>query len=133
MFKANVILVDIIVARIAGRPIGNSSIDFSISYQPTLTPSSTQMNVYFSKNNITNYLETSLPVPQNGTYYFKFHYNFNGEDAIYESLSRYWSANELVPTTVYTPLLADYTYFALIISIACLLVGIGIPIHRRFQ
>ena len=61
----------ILVARIVGLPAGNTSIDFQISDPPS--QSSVLPNVYFYKNNITNHLDTNWNVPQNGTYYFKFH------------------------------------------------------------
>ena len=125
----------ILVAQIVGLPRENSTADFTINYQAT--PDATPVNV-FSKTNFTSLVppmdvSLSWAVPQNGTYHFDVQYHFGGEAMTQVSIVRYWSANELVPTTIYMPLLADYMAPALIISSALLIVSVAIPIYQLYK
>ena len=127
--------VTIFLAQIIGLPHENSTVDFTINYQTT--PNATPVNV-FSKTNFTSLvppmdMSLSWPVPQNGTYHFNIQYHFEGEVMAEVSISRYWSTNELVPTTIYTPLLSDYWVPSFIAASALLIVSVAIPIQVFFK
>jgi len=125
--------VTIMVAQIVGFPRENSIIDFSISQKPSVEA---KPAIVYEKDNITSAFPDpilSWSVPQNGTYDITFHYNYNGTAAIEEGVVKQWSANELVPTTKYTPSIGQYTNLTLVISSIFLFIAIAIPIYRRFQ
>lgn len=120
----------IIVAHIVGLPSENSTADFTINYQSL--PTSKPVSV-FSKSNFSSLVPPmdvamNYPVPQNGTYHFNVHYNYGGESMCEVSMAKYWSTNELLPTTIYVPLLGDYAYATLATSSILLLAGVAISL-----
>jgi hypothetical protein len=125
--------VIVMVGRIVGFPREYSSIDLTISQNSSA--GATPVIVY-KLDNITSAMPDPVlywSVPQNGTYDITFHHNYNGTAAVEESVVKRWSASELVPTTIYTPLLGSFWDPVLAFSSILLFISIAIPIHRRFQ
>ncbi|HEX7482980.1 MAG TPA: DUF4064 domain-containing protein, partial [Candidatus Bathyarchaeia archaeon] len=108
---------------------GYSSVDFSISYQSALGEPFAKVYEYDNISSNNRDPIGSWSVTQNGTYILNLHYNYNETIHVNENIGRYWSTIEPVPTTVYTPLLADYVAPTLIISLALLTVSVAIPIQ----
>jgi hypothetical protein len=112
---------------------GYSSIDFTISYQPALEEPIVKV---YERNNISSRASDGSggwSVTLNGTYILNFHYNYNETIHVNENIGRQWSTTELLPTTVYTPLFANYMAPTLIIASALLIGGIAIPIRNVLQ
>jgi hypothetical protein len=112
---------------------GYSSVDFSVSYQPALGE---PLVVVYEYDNISGYNRDPIggwSVTQNGTYILNLHYNYNATAHVNENIGRYWSTTELVPTTVYTPLLATYMTTVLIAASALLIVSVAIPIQQLLR
>lgn len=112
---------------------GYSSIDFSISYRPVLGDPLVKV---YERSNISSRTSDGSggwSVTQNGTYILNLHYNYNETIHVNENIGKYWSTIEPVPTTVYTPLLADYMAPILIISLALLIVSVSIPILQLLK
>jgi hypothetical protein len=125
--------VTIIVAHIIGYPRQYSSIDFSISQKSSVDAAPL---VVYEMDNITSaWLDPFLSwsVPKDGTYDISFHHNYNGTAAVEEIVVKRWSASELVPTTIYLPLLGSFWGTVLAFSSILLFISVAISIHRRFQ
>jgi hypothetical protein len=119
--------IEIIVAHIL-HANGASSVDFQISNQSSSSSSTPQ--VYFSSNNITNWISKHWEAPQNGTYYFTLHYNYTVETVFDIAIGRSWSTNEMLPTKISNPLLADYITPTLLATSILLATSMTIPIQQ---
>lgn len=111
--------------------VDRPNIDLTISDQPEV--SNQTAKVFFQEFNINNNFFKRWDVPQNGTYYFKLHYNFIAEGYASTSITKHWSANELVPTQVNTPILAEYASPTLILGMTFLVGASSIPVSRKFR
>ncbi len=109
---------------------GYSSIDFSINYKPA---SGGPLIKVYERNNISSRTLDGggyWSVTQNGTYILTLHYNYNETIHVNENIGRVWSTSELLPTVVYTPLLASYMAPTLIIASVLLTGSAVIPIQQ---
>jgi hypothetical protein len=123
--------ISIIVGTVYGSQRGASSVNFSISDQPSTSTS--PADVYLNKDNITNYFDKNWQVPQNGTYYLKISYNVSGANYFSQNIVKHWSVNELKSTEVFTPVLAENTLTTLILAAALMATSMAFPIKRRLK
>lgn len=107
---------------------GSSSLDVQISNQSLSSPSTPE--VYFSATNRTTWISKQWVVPQNGTYYFTIHYNYTVETEFDVSIGRGWITNEMLPTKIATPYLAEFMAPTLLAASTLLATSIAIPIQQ---
>ena len=122
---------EIIIAKVAPRPYGNSSVAFTISNESLSSGNPKQ--VIFTNDQIGlqgDYYMHWSPL-QNGTYYFTLHYNYSGLNQIWYYISKGWNTLEPVQVPVYTLALAMWTAPMVILGAALLTSGAVIFVRKN--
>ena len=119
---------DIIVARLGPNQTEASGFSVQVTNQSASAPTSPY--IFFYINNVTNWASRSWQPWQNGTYYFRLHYDYVVPDQMDISISYSWGTNEMVPTRVYNSILGEFTTPALVGALALLALSVAIPARQ---
>ncbi len=101
-----------------------ASIHFTISDQP-LNPNAT---VYFYSSTLDWLGLKSWDVPENGTYVFTLHFDYQSANYVWVEVTRSWSTIEDIPSEVATPMLAAFSPLVLVLAVVFLSASLLVPI-----
>ncbi|MGA2385544.1 MAG: hypothetical protein ABSG33_03320 [Candidatus Bathyarchaeia archaeon] len=124
----NYVDFEIIVARLYAHQTEVSGVSVQVTNQSASASSTPE--TYFYYNSFTNGSSIYWQPPQNGTYYFRLHYDYVVPVQMDVSISYSWSTNEMLPTKVYNPLLSEFMTPTLILAVALLAASLAFSIRR---